>query len=423
MENLEKYSHHKISIFGFIIILLIFGGIIGWMIIAKVNLTIKAPGQIIVSNYKKTVASPKGGIIDKIYVKEGDYVKKGDKLIKIKSNQLIAQLKANQDNYLYLLAEKERIDAELNHKKPNFSKEIPQKLKNNELMMYNNRTLNLKQTIQSLKLQIEEQKSAIQSLKSTLNTKKELLTSYKKEYKEKKYLYDKNFIDKSKILELSRTITQLKGDIENISSQILQKKAIIEELENKINLTKSNYKKDLLSRLKDIETQLPNIKARIKVLKDEIENNLITAPGSGIITEMQVHSAGELIKPNTPILYIVPKNSSYIIEAKVSPLDIDKVKIGEKADIMFPSYVDPAAKPVEAIVTYVSADSIKTQKGEYYKILLKFTPKGLKAIKENNFKIIPGMPVVAFIKANKRSFASYILYPIQQLLKGAFHAN
>jgi epimerase transport system membrane fusion protein len=288
---MDNYSHHKISFLGFVVILLIFGGLIGWTLIAKVDLTVQAPGEIIVQSYKKTIAHPKGGLIDKIYVKEGDYVKKGDKLIKIKSNQLISELNASTSNYFHLLAEKLRIMAELNNKKPKFPNNIPENIKENQLLVYNNRISNLKQTIQSLKLQIEEQNKSIQGLKLALKTKKSLLDSYQKEYKEKKKLYEKGFIDKSKILDLSRTIIQLKGDIENITSQIAQKEAIIKELQNKINLTKSNYKKELLDRLKDINSQLPNIKTRIEVLKDEIENNIIKAPSNGVITDCLLYTS------------------------------------------------------------------------------------------------------------------------------------
>jgi epimerase transport system membrane fusion protein len=418
-----NYSHHKVSIFGFLVILLIFVGLIGWMVIAKVDLTIQASGEIIVNNYKKTVAHPKGGVIKKLFVKEGDYVEKGDKLIEIDNDQLISQLNGSKTNYLHLLAEKLRILAELNNKKPHFTKEIPDEIKENEIMIYNNRISNLNQTIKSLELQIEEQHKNLEGLKLALKTKKKLLDSYQKEYDEQQKLYEKDFIDKSKILDLSRKILQLKGDIDNIESQIRQKESIIKELKNKIKLTKSNYRKELLDNLKKINSQLPNIKTKIEILKNEIGNNIIKAPSNGVITDMQIHSAGELVKPGQPILYLVPKNTKYVIEAKVSPMDIDKVRIGEKADVNFPSYVDPAAKPIEAVVTYVSADVIKDPKMQYYKVILKFTPKGLKAIKENNFEIIPGMPVAAFIKADRRSFASYILLPIKQLLKGAFHAN
>ena len=421
MEN--HHSHHKVSLLGFIIIFLIFGLLVGWMVIAKVDLTIKAPGEIIVKSYKKTIAHPRGGIIDKIYIKEGDFVNKGDKLIKIKSDQLVAQLNATKSNYIHLLAQKDRILAELNNKKPTFEKNIPQNIKENEILNYKIRTSNLKETINNLKIQIEEQKESINSLKESLKTKQQLLNSYEKEYTEKEALYQKGLIEKTKILDLSRKITQLKGDIENIKSQIVQKESLIKELKNKISLTKINYKKELIDKLQQINKELPNLKSRIAVLKDEIQNNIIKAPSKGIITDMQVHSAGELIKPNSPILYIVPKTSKYLIEVKISPTDIDKVKVGEKADVQFPSYVDPAAKPIEAKVIYVSADIIKNQREAYYKALLEFTPKGLRAIKENNFKIIPGMPVVAFIKAGKRSFMSYILLPIEQLFKGAFHAN
>ena len=141
--------------------------------------------------------------------------------------------------------------------------------------------------------------------------------------------------------------------------------------------------------------------------------------------DMKVHSSGELISPHKQILTIVPKNNSYIVEAMISPLDIDKVHINQKAEIMVASYVDPAAKPIEGKVIYVSPDIIKSPDGkkEYYKVLIEITPKGLQAIKENNFIIKPGMPVTVYIKAGKRTFISYILMPLEQLLKGAFHAN
>lgn len=420
---MKEYSHHKISLVGYITILLIFGGLIGWTFIAKIDLTVKAPGEIVVKTYKKVIAHPQGGIIDKIYVKEGDFVKEGDGLLKIKSDKLISQLQSNRENYIHMLAEREREEAEVEHKEPKFSTIIPVKIKKSQIAIYNNRVSNLHQTLQDLKIQIEDQQNSINSLNESLKSKKSLLGSYEKEHKEKGKLYKEDFIGKDKILELSRKITQLKSDISNILAQIEQKEILIKGLKNKTELTKSRYNKELLSRLNEIDSKLPNTEANIKILEDKIKDNLIKAPSSGIITDMQVHSNGELVKPNSPILSIVPKNQEYIIDAKVSSIDIDKVKIGEKADVNFPSYVDPAAKPVEAIITYVSADIIKDKTADYYKVNLKFTPKGLKAIRENEFEIIPGMPVVAFIKAGERSFASYILLPIEQLFKGAFHAN
>lgn len=420
---MKNFSYHKISSIGYAVLLLIFGGLIGWMFIAKVDLTVQAPGEIIVKTYKKAISHPKGGLIGEIYVKEGDVVKEGDKLIQIKSDELISQLNSNRENYIYMLAEKERILAELEHKKPTFSEDIPEEIRKSQIDIYNNRISDLTQTIQDLEVQIQDQQNTIKFLKDSLETKKTLLVSYEKEYEEKSELYKKDFIDKDTILELSRKITQLKNEIDSILSELKQKEIFIKGLKNKIELTKSKYEKEILNRLSEIDLRLPGIKSNIEVLENGIKENLISAPSDGIITDMRARSKGELINPHSPILYIVPKTQEFVIEAKVSPVDIDKVKVKEKAEVNFPSYVDPAAKPVEAIVTYVSADIIKNEKESYYKIYLKFTEKGLKTIRKNGFEIIPGMPVVAFIKAGERSFASYILLPMEQLFKGAFHAN
>jgi HlyD family type I secretion membrane fusion protein len=181
----------------------------------------------------------------------------------------------------------------------------------------------------------------------------------------------------------------------------------------------------LLEKLKNARTKLPEIKSKIAVFEDEIKNSKVYAPVSGYIQNLQVHNKKEVVAPYDEIMQIVPK-STILVEGKVLPTDIEKVKVGEKAEINFISYVDPSFKVVNGKVIYVSADTIKDKRDpriEYYKIYVKFTKEGLQAIEKNKIKLIPGMPVVIYVKAGKRTFLSYILYPIKQMIKGAFYAN
>ncbi len=428
MHDLEKKLSHKHPLlFGIAIIVLVFGILGGWASFAKMDLAVKAPGEVIVKTYSKSIKYTQGGIIDKLYVKEGDFVEKNQPLLKLDTKKFESQLNNNIKQYHHMLASKARIEAEINHKKTiDFPEEIPQNIKNEETNIFKNRLTNLNNQINDIKYQIKQQQQSIKSLEEMLKSKQYLLNSYNKELQKWENLFKQQLVDESKILDLQRKINQTKADIENIKNQIAQKKTLIEELKNKLKLIKSDYKKELFSRLKDINTKLPSIKSQISVLKDEINKSYLKAPSSGYVQNLKVHTPGEIISPYREIMQIIPKNNELIIEAKISPMDIDKVKAGEKAEIMFASYVDPSALPVKGVVTYVSADIIKDEKNpnmQYYKALIKITPEGMDAIKKNGFEIKPGMPVTVYIKAGKRTFISYLLYPMKQLLKGAFHAN
>ncbi|BAF70509.1 HlyD family type I secretion periplasmic adaptor subunit [Nitratiruptor sp. SB155-2] len=428
MEDLnQKLTHKHVSRFGILIIFLIFGLFGIWAAFAKIDLSVNAPGEVIVQSYKKTVMHPKGGIVSNIDVHEGDEVQKGQTLIQLDVNQLKERLGEAESNYQHLLAQKARIEAELHDKKHiQFPNDISEDIKKAESTIFQNRRTNLKNRLDDLKYQIKELKEAIKSYQTSLEYKQKLLDSYKQELQKWQNLFKEGLVDELKIYDLKRKIDQVQDDIETLQSQIKQKKATIEELQNKMKLIVSEYKKELLDTLKKDEMQLASLKSKIAIYKDEIEKSSIKAPDRGVVVDMQVHSSGEVILPNRPILYVVPKNEKLIIEAKISPMDIDKVHVGQKAEIHFASYVDPSAKPVYGKVIYVSADVIKDPKDpriQYYKALIEITPDGMRAIKENGFKVMPGMPVTVFIKAGQRSFISYLLMPLEQLLKGAFHAN
>jgi len=423
----KHLSHHNTIKFGIIIIIAVFGILGGWAVFAKMDLSVQAPGEIIVKNYSKSIKLSKGGKVDKLCVKEGDFVKENQVLLTLDTTQLYSRLNAAKKEYEHLLATKARIQAELANKKTiSFPDEINQTIKDSETKIFNNRISNLKEQLDDINYQIKSQQTSIEGLKKSLEKKQKILNSYKEELANWQQLYKQGLVDQLKIYDLQRKINQLEVDILNTSSQIDKMNSTISELKNKYLLIKSNYRKDLFSQLKQIETKLPSIKSNIAVLNDEIKNSKVTSPSDGVVQNMQIHTKGEVIAPYKEIMQIVPKSESLMIEARISPMDIDKVKVGEKAEINFASYVDPSVKTIIGKVVYVSADVIKDPRDpriQYYKALIKLTPEGLKAIKENNFEIIPGMPVSVFIKAGNRTFISYILYPLQQLLKGAFHAN
>ncbi len=437
IDNLDEHpitDTKKPHMLGLITIGLIFGLFGLWAVLVEVDTTVLAGGKVISKGYTKNVVHPRGGLIEKIYVKEGDIVKKGAPLIKLDGAKVDTELANNIRQHDTLLIQSVRLEAEADlNEKADFSAISDRLIDRNasdriigyekKLLLSDLKSLNLR--ISMLKSRNDILKQQIKGLESRIESNKKILASYRKELKKWQSLYDRNMTDELKVLERERKIEQIESDISDAESKIAEYRKTIQSNNEQILLEKAKVEEKARNELKDVTLKIAMLENKIKSLENEKRNLVLKAPGEGIVSNMVIHAAGEVVPPQKPVATIVPTSKKLIAEVMIEPTDIDKVHIGQKADINFPSYVDPSAKPIEGNVTYISADTMVPQgaKMGYYKALIEITPKGMEAIQENGFDIIPGMPVSAYIKAGKRSFMSYILNPLEKMVKGAFHAN
>lgn len=418
-----EISYKKDKQFGLLIIAIFFVGVLIWMFISKVDVVIKAPGNLIVSTHKKIVKTLQGGSVDKIYIKEGDFVKKNENLIKLDTKEFEYQLYSTNQTIKQINVEKRRIISELNKSIPKLNKSFFERM---QFQIYFNNKQNIQSKIDKLNFQINQTQQENKALQDKINYNKKILKTYKEELKEWEKLYKKNLANKLKILDLQRKIYKLQGNIESDTVAIKKNKEKIKELSAQKQIIISEYKKKLLKILNDIEVKLPQLISKKDSLEYKIKKSYIQSPSSGIVTDLKIHSQNEIISPNQIIMYIIPKNNKYIVKARISPKDIEKVKLNQKAEIVFSSYHNPSAKPIYGKVTYISADTIRDKKNprmEYYISYITITKDGIRAIKENHYKLIAGMPVIVFIHVKKMNIINYILTPIRQMFKGAFYAN
>jgi len=432
-EALEK-THLSSRKMGLITILLIFGLFGLWSVFANIATTITAQGKVITQTYNKIVTHPKGGIVKGVFVKDGDVVKKGDKLLEIDSTDYQSRLDSTISTYDANLLSICRLEAEASFAKELNCDLLKDKLQNPEQFKQLKRDADLlfNSDIKSLqsKITLLQSKNKILSeqndgLKKQIESNKKLLASYELELKKWKKLLKQNAVDEQKSIETERKIVQIHQQIDSLESNIKENIANIEANERQIELEKNTFKNKALTELNKLKLDNKQTAAQIISYKNGVETSMIKSPGEGRVTDMKIHVAGEVTAPQKPIMSIVPKKQKLKIEAYVLPTDIEKIYVGQKTEISFPSFVDPSAVPIIGEITYISADSIIPEgaKEPFYRILVKFTPEGLEAIKKNGFTILPGMPAAVFVKTGEMTLLEYIMQPLILLSKGIFHAN
>ena len=410
--------------FGIIFLIIVFGFITVWMAYAPLAVSSVAPGKVVMGGVKQKVQHLDGGRVKKIYIQDGDSVKKGDILIKLDDVQIKEMLKNLKSEYQSTLAKYARLKSELNNKDSiDFPKDIDKKFIQTQQSIFNTRKKSLKDEELISKKRVTQTKKQINSLQAIIDSNRKRLKDAKKQLAEQEILFKQKLINKEKIEDLKKEINGLKGDIASKEADIARLKEKINEIKTQDFLNKKKFKEDVLNKLVETESKLENLKAKIAMNEDKLKRTEIKAPVSGTVVNLKVHTIGDVIKPGTDILEIVPQNYEPIIVAYVNPQDIDKVKVGEECKITFPSFDMKDMQPIEGNVSYVAADATENKelKGTFYESKIKLTEKGKEDLKNNNLVLVSGMPAVVMIKTGERTVLEYLIKPIKDMFRKSFN--
>ena len=408
---------------GLLVIVLFFGGLTVWSVYFPFQGAVIASGLVKVSGERQTVQHYEGGMIDKIFVKDGDKVAIGDVLLELKSTQVTSNVDLLQGRLWAKQAEAARLSAEavmqaaiewpaqlLDHQ----DKSEVAKIKTTEENIFVSRRSDLQGKTELYNSQILQLENRIDGAKQELNSSAEIIKNLEEDVNSKLPLLREQYIGKMNILELQRSLSEYKGKKGKLNQDIAQFHQMIEELKLRIVDLETQYKDQAVSRLGEVNDVIFELKEQIKPQLDAQERMKIRAPVSGIVISMQIHSEESgVIRPGMPLLDIVPEDSTMIIKAEVRPQDITSVRTGQETKVALSAFHRNATPPVKGHVTYVSPDliSLESARGTvtYYEVHVEIDADDLKA---KNAYLSPGMPVSCYITTDKRTVISYLLAPL-----------
>ncbi len=421
--NYINYGLIIISIF--LLFILFFG------IFVKIDTYVIAEGFISLNNSKAFISYKEWGILEKLLVKEGDEVKKGQLLAIVKNLKAQTDYLTYKKQYYYLLGIKSKLYSEINLRSQIILDKEFMKLKDNALkkkiLSFIEKSFKsdmdvLKTQIKLLNKQISQISKNIESKKKVLEEKLALKKFYEKIIKNEQKLLNSKIGNieslnnyKIQYLSLLAQIQDLQGQIDYDENQIkqlkIEKKKVIETFIN-----------DKISKLQNILNQLATIKEQMIYYKNEVLYTKIKSPINGQIINITIHHPGEVIKPGEPFIEISPTTGQYKFWVYILPKDRAKVHNGQKANIHLIGFTGLKGVSIEAKVSFITKDviNIPHSNKEYYKALLTLTPEGIKHLKKYKIKLVSGMPIMAYIVAEKVTPLEYMLQPIFQLIKNSF---
>lgn len=411
---------------GLIIFFLVFGVFGFWASVAPIDGFAVASGTVTVKSYKKTVQHLEGGIVNEILARSGDRVEEGQPLLVMDDTQPLAQLEIANSQLLSLTAMESRLIAERdNLDQINFpalltaSDSGAQTEMETQIQIFEAGKASREGQVAVLEQRIEQLQSRVVGLRALKLSKEEQAEFYAEEIVDVRALLSQGFSDKLRLRELERNASRLRGEAAELTANIASTEVEIGEAQLQIIQLGREFLNNVVNNLGDTQTSLRDARERTNALRDIVSRTVVRAPVAGIVNGMQIHTVGGVIGPGTPIAEIVPQTDELIVEARVEPIDIDRVAEGQDATIRFSSF-SSSVPTIFGKVISISADSQVDQNtgASFYLARIEVTPEGLSDL--GSLVLVPGMPAEVFIASGSRTFIQYLFKPFSNALARSF---
>jgi HlyD family secretion protein len=425
----SRESIRKHLVFGGIIVLILAFGVGGWAATTQIAGALIAQGSVVVDSNVKKLQHPTGGVVGKLNAQDGDRVKSGDILVQLDDTVTRANLAIVTKGLDELAARKARLIAERDGAP---SIDFPADLLargsdpavatavTNERKLFElRRSARLGQKAQ-LQQRIGQLKDEIVGLTAQLEAKARETALINKELEGVRDLYAKNLVPLQRVNALERDATKIEGERGQLLASVAQAKGKTSETELQIIQIDQDLSSEVAKDMREVDAKYGEFVERKITAEDQLKRIEIRAPQDGIVLNSKVHTVGGVITAGDTIMEIVPESDKLQVEAKVNPHDIDQIQIGQGAVLRFSAFNLRTTPEINGTVTRVSADATLDQRtGQaYYTTRIAMTADEIARL--GNVKVIPGMPVEAFVQTGDRSVLSYLIKPLEDQFMRAF---
>ena len=434
-ESPEMFASIAIKI-GMASLLLVFGIFGIWSVIAPLDSAAIAMGKVILDSNKKTIQHLEGGIVDKIFVGEGDFIKQGAPLIQLDETTAKARYDLLRKQFITTRASEARLIAERDNRELiDFPQDLLDAEDKDEAVaegldsqrrLFESRRKNVEGRVSILNQKISQFKQEINGLRSQSTSASNQLSLLSQEISAISRLVANKNAPRSRLLALQRQQADLRGQRGESKAMISRAEQSIGESELEIINVRNTFLNEVVEELKETQVSLSDLEERIRSSEDTFNRINIIAPISGRVTDLLVHTVGGVIKPGDKLMDIIPSDDQLIVEAQVQPQDIDIVREGLEASVRLSAYKARFVPPITGTVTQVSADRFDDpQLGlSYYKARIVVDKEEMKELKElENVELYPGMPSDVLIVTGSRTFLNYLFSPIRESFSKSFRED
>ena len=415
------------------LLVVLIGGVGGWAATMQLSGAVIASGFLVVDSNVKKVQHSTGGIVGEIFVKQGAEVEAGQILIRLDDTVAKATYGIIRSQLDELAARRTRLLAERDGEEtlvfpPDLvgregEAAVATAMHGEEKLFDSRRKARIGQRSQ-LRERIAQINEEIRGLTSQRDGKSNEIRLIGEELVGVADLYAKNLVSIMRFMALQRDQARLQGEHGQLGAETARARGRISETELQIIQLEQDFRTEVLRDLRDSEGKIAELRERLTAAEDQLKRLDIRAPQAGVVHQLNVHTVGGVIANGEVIMLIVPGTDDLVVEARVSPTDIDQIKLGAHTTARIMAGNQRTTPDVVGVVTQISADLTRDpptgmQPGmPYFGVRISLDEESVKKLE--GLRLVPGMPVETFIQTDYRTPLEYLVKPLTEQIARTF---
>jgi membrane fusion protein, type I secretion system len=426
-ESRLSIRHHMVA--GLAIVIVLAFGVGGWAGTMKLSGAIIAPGQIVVDSNVKKVQHPTGGIVGELLVHDGDRVKAGQVLVRLDDTVTRANLAIVTKGLTELAARKARLESERDgDDSVKFPADLLAQANNPDVAsvldgerklfeLRRNARIGQKEQLRQRIVQLKEEIRGFQAQKESKEKQTALIN---REAAGVQDLWKLKLVPLTKVTELQREAARLDGEAGQLIAQAAEAAGKISETELQIIQVDRDLASEVAKETREIDSKIGEYIERKVTAEDQLKRVDIRAPQDGMVFQSAVHTVGGVITAGDTIMQIVPNADQLSVESRVNPQDIDQIQLGQSTVLRLSTLNQRSTPELNGKVTRIAADvSTDPRTGQSY-YLIRIAMPTQEIAKLGDIRLLPGMPVEAFVQTGDRTMISYLTKPLRDQVTRMF---
>ena len=393
-----------------------------WGSFAEIRELAVAHGQVAPSGLVKLVQHLEGGLVEDIFVSEGQIVEKGAPLVGLRRHSADSDLSQRRVRVAQLMLKKQRLSALIEDRSPDFGDLVEQypELAKEQLEVFIKSRESLSKEERTLRSRVMQRKTEISGLRNELESLERQVGIKQEQLGIRQRLLDEGYTSR-------RSYLDSKSDFENARSRAISVRGRIETGNERLEEAHSELNKMKAEVLRSYSEERSKVAAEIAVLKHEVSKHQdrvdrlqVRAPVKGIVQQLVPHAVGEVVKPGDIVAKIVPLDERIVAEVQVEPKDIGHIRVGQPAELRISTFDPNIYGVIIGQVERLSATTFQKDNGDpYFKAIIRLD-RSYVGSETNRNLILPGMVVQADIITGAKSLIKYLLKPVYRSLNSAF---
>ncbi len=410
-ETLPWWGRHSV-----LLVFIIVAILIAWACIGQVDVVVTAPGKVVSARQNIVMKPLERTVIKEINVEVGQRVKEGDILFTFDPSLNESNLIRVEGDMETLEAKYNRLQAEFNDKEyvvsddANKSELVQEEIFKQRKRYYNERMKYFEQGIERYQAQIV-------STEANCAAYEEMLAQVSKIEEMFNALSKSKAATKKELLEITISRLQYEAQLINYKNSLPM---IIHEMNSTVasrDSFKEEWRNSISEEMVSVNRELRSIKKDYEQIVTLLKYVYLEAPCDAIVHEIASFPPGSAVREAEALITLVPLNNEIEVEVEIPPRDIGKVSAGSPARVKLTPFPFQKHGTLDGVVRTISEDTFQKQSGEqitdersYYRSRVTIDGE-LKHVKED-FRLIPGMEVIAEIKTGRRRIITYVIYPL-----------